>query len=305
MKKIIVLMSTYNGEKYLREQIDTIIGQQGVEVDLLVRDDGSTDSTIAILDEYESKGLLTWYTGENLRPAKSFLNLLSNAPECEYYAFADQDDIWKPNKLSTAIKKLEQAKEYAITNTGGRMLYFCNKNIVDSNDQLLSFTHYHFLQSTARAFLECFASGCCMVFNNELRFFVNQNPPSTAILHDHWIFILANIFGMVIFDDTPFMDYRQHSNNVVGAAQESYFQKIGHLFKRRNDIVRASDIAKDVLNINESLSSCDLQNLKLLANSNTSIMARLKMTLSDDFSIAQPDIKKRMYNKLKIFLNRI
>ena len=84
--KIVVLMSTYNGEKFIREQIDSILHQtitENMELELLVRDDGSKDQTHAILDEYQANGALTWYTGENLRPAKSFWNLLQNAPQSD------------------------------------------------------------------------------------------------------------------------------------------------------------------------------------------------------------------------------
>ena len=71
-----VLMSTYNGERYLRQQIDSILQQEGVKVQLLVRDDGSTDNTLDILNGYAQKGLLKWYQGENLKSARSFLTLL-------------------------------------------------------------------------------------------------------------------------------------------------------------------------------------------------------------------------------------
>ena len=80
MKKIVVLISTYNGEKYLKEQLDSIIKQDCDEkIDILVRDDGSTDKTVDILKSYKKKGLLDYYLGENLKPARSFINLLKHA----------------------------------------------------------------------------------------------------------------------------------------------------------------------------------------------------------------------------------
>ena len=123
-KDITVLMSTYNGEKYLHEQIDSILRQQGVKVNLLVRDDGSTDNTLAILDKYQEEGLLTFYTGENLGPQRSFLHLLQQAPQSDYYAFADQDDIWLEDKLSTGIKQLQNDKEKPA-------LYFSQTQLTD------------------------------------------------------------------------------------------------------------------------------------------------------------------------------
>ena len=105
-EKVLVLMSTYNGEQYLQQQIDSIITQKNVDVELLVRDDGSTDKTIDILKDYQQKGLLSYYAGENLKPQLSFLHLLRHAPECKYYAFADQDDVWLEDKLSSGIEAI-------------------------------------------------------------------------------------------------------------------------------------------------------------------------------------------------------
>ena len=93
--KVAVLMSSYNGEKYIRPQIDSILAQEGnFELSLFVRDDGSTDKTQAILQEYAQKRKLTWYTGNNLGPARSFMDLLKKCKGFNYYAFADQDDYW-------------------------------------------------------------------------------------------------------------------------------------------------------------------------------------------------------------------
>ena len=92
MKEITVLMSTYNGEMFIREQIDSILNSKDVELQLLVRDDGSSDQTIPILKSYQTKKKLSFYQGHNVRPAKSFMELLCKAPSSKYYAFSDQDD---------------------------------------------------------------------------------------------------------------------------------------------------------------------------------------------------------------------
>ena len=109
MKNVTVLMSTYNGETYLKEQIDSILAQEGIRVKLLVRDDGSKDSTQQILDDYSKRGLLEWYKGENLKSARSFMNLVDTVSlDADYYAFSDQDDFWEKDKLSRAIDMLNQ-----------------------------------------------------------------------------------------------------------------------------------------------------------------------------------------------------
>lgn len=119
MYNVCVLMSTYNGGKYLQEQIDSLIGQADVNLTVLVRDDGSSDSTTVILERYKQKGVLDWYPGENIGSARSFLDLVSRAPYCDYYALCDQDDYWFPEKLSVAISRLEQ------TDSSKSALYFC------------------------------------------------------------------------------------------------------------------------------------------------------------------------------------
>ena len=80
MKSVLILMSTYNGEKYLKTQIDSLLAQKNVNVSIVVRDDGSTDGTVSILNEYKNRNALEWYSGKNMGPAGSFLDLIYNAP---------------------------------------------------------------------------------------------------------------------------------------------------------------------------------------------------------------------------------
>ena len=99
MEKIQVLMSTYNGEKYLKEQIESILNQEKVEVNILIRDDGSCDKTLKIIKELSKNPKISYYEGKNIGPAKSFMDLVNKSGDkFNYYAFADQDDIWMPNK---------------------------------------------------------------------------------------------------------------------------------------------------------------------------------------------------------------
>ena len=97
-------MSTYNGEKYLKEQIDSILSQEGVDVRLYIRDDGSSDRTTDILASYQEHKNVKIEKGNNLGFAKSFLTALDECDEADYYAFSDQDDVWEKDKLSTAME---------------------------------------------------------------------------------------------------------------------------------------------------------------------------------------------------------
>ena len=106
--KTCILLSTFNGEKYLEEQLDSLKSQTFKDVFVLARDDGSSDSTKEILLRNESE-TFKWYSGENVGAARSFMLLNNDAPEADYYAYCDQDDYWFPEKLEAAVNILEKS----------------------------------------------------------------------------------------------------------------------------------------------------------------------------------------------------
>lgn len=235
MDKVVVLMSTYNGEKYLRTQLDSILAQKNVEVEILVRDDGSNDSTTKILDEYQEKGLLTWYTGENLKPARSFMNLIKNAPSAEYYAFSDQDDYWLENKLFSAIQKLKV--KYS------PCLYYCNALLVDENMNILGKNKLPSIPSiyTGLSYGKA-ALGCSMVFNKELMKILQAKIPESLIMHDAWVTNVCQIIsGDIIRDDRTLFYYRQHTDNQIGGKRDFFSiikRKINFIRKNKNIYLR-------------------------------------------------------------------
>lgn len=213
MKSITVLMSTYNGEKYLREQIDSLLGQRKVDLKILVRDDGSCDNTLSILHEYEKKyDHFIFYKGENLGPAYSFFDLLSKAEKTDYYAFCDQDDIWDNDKLITAIKKLEML-DSEVPN-----LYYSNLRIVDEHMNFYRLSHDKPLYNDNKysALTEGLCTGCTAVFNNTAKEIIAENIPKFCTMHDTWLYMTCKILGNTIYDEEPHISYRQHDGNVVG-----------------------------------------------------------------------------------------
>lgn len=208
--KVLVLMSTYNGEKYLRQQIDSILGQRDVAVKLLIRDDGSKDGTLSILDEYMAKGELDYYRDENLGPARSFMYLLQNAPASDYYAFADQDDVWLPEKLSVAVDRLCRHEDEPA-------LYFCQTQLVDENLNRIESVVINPYLTFGESLVYKFIGGCTMVLNHKLRLKVGDKYPSYIRMHDTWIYSIAQVMGAYIyFDKIPHILYRQHNNNALG-----------------------------------------------------------------------------------------
>lgn len=217
--KIIVLMSTYNGEKYLRAQLDSLLAQdiaQTAGLQVLVRDDGSSDATADILNQYQSENKLTWYSGSNLRPEKSFWHLLQNAPEADLYAFCDQDDYWFPTKLSRAAQVLGQIPDQdqpllycsAFTATDGDL-----NPITVEKSPLNRYTDY------AHALVYSTAPGCTFVFNHAartaaMRYDMERNQ---VVIHDWLIHKIVTITGgTMVYDPESHIYYRQHGDNAIG-----------------------------------------------------------------------------------------
>lgn len=206
MTKIQVLMSTYNGEKYICEQINSILSQIGVEIDLLVRDDGSEDGTKKILKRYNEIQVIE---AQNVGTTNSFFELIGLAGEYDYYAFADQDDVWDNDKLKIAISKLEKY-DYPAIYSGNTRLVDCNLNLI-KNESLKPVTTF------GSAIVKNYVTGCTAVFNRELMIHLKEFTPQYAPFHDWWAnLVCLAIGGVSIYDEEPHMSYRQHGNNVVG-----------------------------------------------------------------------------------------
>ena len=209
---VTVVMASYNGEKYISEQIDSLLNQKGVDINILIRDDGSKDNTPKILDSYQKEySNIKWYTGEHLNVQKGFLDLLKNSSDTEYYAFCDQDDVWDDDKLLVAISKLETMDK------NKPAMYYCGQRLVDSN---LKFISNHYIDDTRNDytnFLISNVAGCTAVFNKKLRDEVNFADPNFILMHDSWIFkICLALGGSYYADREPHISYRQHGNNTVG-----------------------------------------------------------------------------------------
>lgn len=242
MKKVQVLMSTYNGEKYLEEQIKSILNQEEVEISLLIRDDSSTDKTIEIIDEMAKKNKnISLYTGENIGPARSFMDLVNNSEEADYYAFSDQDDVWEPKKIISAINKMKD-KENEPT------LYISALKIVDESLNEIEFKKVEGNFCFEGEMIKNFATGCTQVFNKELCKILKKYNPSYIIMHDSWVTRLCYaIGGNVIIDDNSYIKYRQHNNNLVGY-KDKYLKKIKKQYEIafKNNICMRLNIAREL-----------------------------------------------------------
>ena len=222
MEKVDILLATYNGEKYLREQIDSILNQTHTEFRLLISDDGSTDGTIEILKEYKEKDgrIDVFFQENNLGVVKNFEFLLEKV-EAKYYMFSDQDDIWKETKIEKSLNKIEE----------GFDLVYSDLEVVDENLNV-TYSSYWKLKGIYNKikkynnfeslYLNNFITGCTMISKKEL---INSFMPlpntSKFVLHDYWISLIISQNGKIAYIEEPLIKYRQHKNNKVGSKKKT------------------------------------------------------------------------------------
>lgn len=278
MEIVQVLMSTYNGEKYIREQLDSILKQTYPFVEILIRDDGSSDGTISILKEYSDRyENVTYYQGNNVGVIQSFLQLLRDSDDsAEYFSFADQDDVWLPEKIERAVEKLKGR------NCDLPLLYCSDQYVTDEKLNIIKIDEKKARPSFGNALVQNICTGCTAVMNHALRELVNQTKPVNIVMHDWWFYILASLKGEVIYDDTPHMYYRQHGSNEWGAKTGKWTvlkYRLKQLTKKRGYIYRQNDeISKIIKGTDDSKNEL----LKLVQNSEHGMIGKIKLIFNKD-----------------------
>lgn len=234
-----IIIATCNGEKYIEEQINSILAMDLFEQyvrKIIVCDDKSQDNTLAIISSLVKKEKLIVLTNtekQRFGPAKNFARGLAEA-KAEFTMLSDQDDVWSSDKLASYIEKINTQH----TNKG--LLIFSDLKVVDSqlNTVSPSFFHYqHFNPNAVNCLktlsLENIVPGCTMMFNRKIR--EEALPfPDACRMHDWWLVMIAAVYGEILYIDKSFSLYRQHTNNLVGAKKTTFLQKIlniSNLFK--------------------------------------------------------------------------
>ncbi|ANS76044.1 hypothetical protein AWM70_16860 [Paenibacillus yonginensis] len=240
LPRIQVLLSTYNGEKYLREQLESVLSQQGAELHLLIRDDGSKDGTVRILKEFTvaSPEAVHYIAGENKGAKGSFFELIAeSSPGMDYYAFCDQDDVWMEDKLQRAVALLKQAyqnqEEAIATNRGALpipLVYCSSTQMVDPELNPIGIWpgEPQKTPTVYNSLVENIAVGCTMVMNRAAMELIKEHlpqHPERVIMHDWWVYLVISTFGEVVFDKMSSILYRQHESNVQGGQTEGWLMK--------------------------------------------------------------------------------
>ena len=281
MDKVLVMLSTYNGVLYLEEQLASILAQKGVEVFLRVRDDGSTDQTVEILQEWARRNPnIVWSAGKNKGWAASFMDLVYESGEYDYYAFADQDDIWLPDKLSHAVAQLKKMPE-------GPQLYFSNIRLWKNGRDIGMWKSPSLRFDKYTSMVQCVATGNTMVFNSELcTLLCEERRPSAVLAHDYWVFQVAVLLGNVVYDSGSCILYRQHGKNEVGAdrnIQWNIKRKWGDVKKMLGDHRRENQ-AKELLECySDRMSPETVRIVEGLAFYRKSIGRRLQLLFSTKY----------------------
>lgn len=258
--KIIVLLSTYNGDKFLCEQLDSIMNQTYQNIEILIRDDGSSDNTVHILEKYSKLyDNVKYYVGHNMGIILSFFNLINTVMnsesldgEFDYIALADQDDVWLPRKLEAAVYKISEVKQ-----KDKPILYCSSTQLVDEHLKYIrsGIQYKNVKVSFENALVENMCTGCTAVLNRELCTLLRDHTPRFTVMHDFWLYLVSSCFGQVIYDTKSYILYRQHDNNVIGSTS-SKFQNIkrriqnfkkyrGQLTKQAGELLKTYNLPEE------------------------------------------------------------
>ncbi len=295
--KVTILLSTYNGGRFLREQLSSLYAQTHPTIKILVRDDGSSDDTRAILD---AEGLEQLESHENLGATGSFFALLRHAAQTdtEYVAFCDQDDVWQKNKIQRAVVALTPLVD-------SPALYCSRLKLVDEQLEPLERSLIPRKIGFGNALVENIAVGCTMVLNRQaIDLLCQQRLPDEVYVHDWWCYLVMSCFGEIVFDDHAFIYYRQHDDNVIGAATSKlgvFKRKLARLFNARLWISEQAFIFHELFA--ERMPMTERESLELLLNAKSSFYYRVRLALSSE--IWRQKKLDDMLLRLVVLLNKI
>ncbi|NBL00173.1 MAG: glycosyltransferase family 2 protein [Erysipelotrichia bacterium] len=240
--KLVILLSTYNGALYLEDFLISLEKQTYQNWELIVRDDGSSDDTLVILQKFSDKinKVSILKDRQNFGAKKSFSTLLNvalqSSEKYEYIMFADQDDIWSPEKIEKTYLKM---KEFEKSHPSLPLLVHSDVNVVDEKLNVIasSFWSYQHIDPTRDSLnhllLHNVVTGCTVMINRALAENV-KTIPHEAIMHDWWMAMVASAFGKIGYIDEPLMLYRQHGTNDTGAKNYGWGYFVKKFIERPN-----------------------------------------------------------------------
>lgn len=219
LAEVTVILSTFNGSAFLQEQLDSLYAQTYPNIRIMVRDDGSSDTTLVILQrEQSAKRIELLADHHNLGAAASFFELLqmAAATKTDFVAFCDQDDVWLPGKIAQSVAALSAIPS-------GRAAMYCSRlEIVDAALTYIGLTALPKKAGFGNALVESVCVGCTIVLNRHAIDLIARNLPATALVHDWWCYLVLSCFGEIVFDREAPIKYRQHEHNTFGVAKSNW-----------------------------------------------------------------------------------
>jgi glycosyltransferase involved in cell wall biosynthesis len=223
-----VVLASYNGEKYLQQQLDSIYAQTYPNIEVVVCDDRSSDGTVTLLEDYkQKKGLRYYINQERLGVVKNFERAILSA-KGQYIALADQDDTWLPMKIEKCLAKIKETESK--TGADRPVLVHTDLYITDSSGNIAGTSYWKHARldpacTLSRLLLENSITGCTILINRALSE-LSLPIPQHVLMHDVWLGMVASAFGKVTYLNEPTVYYRQHTNNVLGSVQEGVTKRI-------------------------------------------------------------------------------
>ncbi|MDB7100868.1 glycosyltransferase family 2 protein [Enterococcus mundtii] len=253
INSVAIILSSYNGENYISEQIESIIKQTYKEWKLFIRDDGSTDSTVSIINRYvkeDDRIQIIKDNYGNLGPLKSFELLMDQVIQFEYIFFCDQDDIWLEKKIEISLNEMSQM------NNNVKLVY-TNFEKFETGTNIKEEVYKKDMGSNHKNLLvQNWIYGCTMVINNELLKLTRQIPVE-AINHDNWIVNVAQIYGEISYINEIMLLHRLHDNNVTTRKENKILRKLRYMLKiikERNTNKRKKRIfVEKIMEINKEI----------------------------------------------------
>lgn len=254
LDRVDILISTYNGDKYLKEQLDSIFNQSYQNFRVILRDDNSSDNTLKIAKEYNLEIL---ESSKNLGAKKSFEELLKYAlthSDSNYFMFCDQDDVWDKDKVRKSIEMMIYLENLKL-NYNNPILIHSDLRVVDENLNIINNSFFKYskinphIRSFNRLLMQNTVTGCTMIINRKLAQ-ISLPIADDAIMHDWWIALVASQFGMIYTIKEQTISYRQHSSNEVGAVKFDYI----YIFKKISTFLFNKELLQQKLypNINQA-----------------------------------------------------
>lgn len=235
-EKVAVLLATYNAEKYIGEQIESILNQTYQEYIIFIHDDGSSDKTMKILYDYKKQypDKIIILEGKASGGARNNFFYLMKKVEARYYMFSDQDDVWLPNKIKVTHDRMQKlVQEYSNMKP---LLVSTDLKVVNEELNILSesMRDYSKIQmgkqiSLNKLLIQNYAVGCTLMFNRRLRDLAVESYNSRIVMHDWWLAMIAQVMGIYENMDCATILYRQHRDNSVGASNVNISYSIGKL----------------------------------------------------------------------------